>query len=287
MMAALKKKNEAYQKKENEEEENWETMPIILTAAKNGILKMVERMLSYAPAYIQEVTRDGKNILLVTAENRQPYIVGAMHRQRGRDVWKNLIRATDNENNNILHLAARMSKHEAWHITRSAMQMHWESTSESCSVVAALIAGVAYATTSNLPGGTNDNIGKPTLVEQPVFNMFLVTSLLALCFYVTALVMFLSILTSRQQPKYYKWELPLKLLLGLSSLFVSIAAMLISFYSAYFLVFKDGMHHIEFIIIYAATCLPVMFYTASQFPLYWNLIKAIFTNVPQPDHGQA
>ncbi|XP_020976577.1 uncharacterized protein LOC107636182 [Arachis ipaensis] len=126
---ALKKENEANQKKqENEEEENWETMPIILTAAKNGILEMVEGMLSYAPAYIQEVTRDGKNILLVAAENRQPHIIGALHRQRGRDVWKNLIRATDNENNNILHLAARMSKHEAWHIAGSAMQINFTSS---------------------------------------------------------------------------------------------------------------------------------------------------------------
>ncbi|RYR13186.1 hypothetical protein Ahy_B04g070301 isoform A [Arachis hypogaea] len=254
---ALKKENEANQKKqENEEEENWETMPIILTAAKNGILEMVEGMLSYAPAYIQEYLESVAPPHLIFQYNNK--------KELPADIFS--------ESHNEL-----MVKAGDW----------LKSTSESCSVVAALIAGVAYATTSNLPGGTNDNTGKPTLVGQPVFNMFLVASLLALCFSVTALVMFLSILTSRQQPKYYKWELPLKLLLGLSSLFVSIAAMLISFCSAYFFVFKDGMHHMEFIIIYAATCLPVTFYAAAQFPLYWDLIKAIFTNVPQPDHGQS
>ncbi|MED6171882.1 hypothetical protein PIB30_044979 [Stylosanthes scabra] len=314
-------------RKENEKKKEWENMPILLTAAKNGILEMVEEMLGFAPAFIQELTRDGKNILLVAAVNKQPLIIRALQRI---DVWKSLIRITDNENNNILHLAAMMPKHEAWHIAGSAMQMHWEvkwyqyleslapphlifqpnnnedlpgdifkeshkelmkdagdwlkSTSESCSVVAALIAGVAYATASNVPGGNNDKTGKPTLEGQPVFDMFTIASLLALCFSVTALVMFLSILTSRQQPRYYKWDLPLKLLLGLSSLFLSIAAILTSFCSAYFFVLKDRMHHMEFVVIYAATCLPVTFYAVAQFPLYWEIVKAIFTNVPQPTH---
>ena len=162
-----------------------------------------------------------------------------------------------------------------------------KSTSESCSVVAALIAGVSFATNSSVPGGTNDQTGVPNLAGQPAFNVFAITSLVSLCFSVTALVMFLAILTSRHQPRDFRRDLPLKLILGLSSLFVSIASMLVSFCAAYFFVLKAKMHNMEFIIIiYAATCLPVSFYAVAQFPLYWDLLRAIFTKVPQPTHRE-
>ncbi|KAI4301209.1 hypothetical protein L6164_034510 [Bauhinia variegata] len=79
-----------------------------------------------------------------------------------------------------------------------------KSTSESCSLVTALIVGVSFATSSSVPGGTNDETGKPTLKGQPAFNMFAITSLVALSFSITALVMFLAILTSCEQPKDFR-----------------------------------------------------------------------------------
>ena len=103
-----------------------------------------------------------------------------------------------------------------------------KDTSESCSVVAALVAGVSFATASSIPGGTNDE-GKPNLEGKPAFDVFAIASLVGLCFSVTGLIMFLTILTSRKQAKDFRRDLPLKLLLGLSSLFISIAAMVVSF----------------------------------------------------------
>ena len=100
-----------------------------------------------------------------------------------------------------------------------------KETSNSCSVVAALIAGVSFATSSSVPGGTDK--GKPTLEGQPAFDAFAISSLIGLCFSVTALIMFLSILTSRKQAKDFRRNLPFKLLFGLSSLFVSITSMLV------------------------------------------------------------
>ncbi|KAI4301206.1 hypothetical protein L6164_034507 [Bauhinia variegata] len=155
-----------------------------------------------------------------------------------------------------------------------------KSTAESCSVVAALIAGVSFATSSQVPGGSNDT-GEPNLEGHPAFNVFAITSLVALCFSITALVMFLAILTSRQQPKDFRRDLPFKLLLGLSSLLVSIASILVSYCAAYFFVLKDRVST-GLYIIYTATCLPVSFYAVAQFPLYFDLLKAILTEVPQP-----
>ncbi|KAK3193709.1 hypothetical protein Dsin_025019 [Dipteronia sinensis] len=154
------------------------------------------------------------------------------------------------------------------------------STSQSCSVVAALIATVAFATSSTVPGGVRSDSGKPTLENEPPFNVFAITSLIALCFSVTAMVMFLAILTSRYQERDFGSNLPRKLLVGLTSLFVSIASMLVSFCSGHFFVLKDKLKFAAWP-VYAVTCLPITFFAVAQFPLYFDLIWAAFKKVPQ------
>ncbi|XP_054807205.1 uncharacterized protein LOC129309601 isoform X2 [Prosopis cineraria] len=155
-----------------------------------------------------------------------------------------------------------------------------KDTSESCSVVAALVAGVSFATSSQVPGGNDEKTGKPKLEGKPTFELFAITSLIGLCFSVTALIMFLTILTSRKQPRDFKRSLPMKLLLGLSSLFVSISSMLIAFCAAHFFLidedFKKGVFP-----LYAATCLPASYYAIAQFPLYLDHLRAIVMKVPK------
>ncbi|KAM1808470.1 hypothetical protein ACFX11_031353 [Malus domestica] len=154
------------------------------------------------------------------------------------------------------------------------------NTSESCSVVAALIATVAFATSTTVPGGIKEESGAPILENQPAFDIFAIASLVALCFSVTAMVMFLAILTSRYQEKDFGKDLPRKLLVGLTSLFVSIASMLVSFCAGHFFVLKDKLKYAAFP-VYAITCLPVTFFAMAQFPLYVDLIWATFKKVPQ------
>ncbi|KAK4281202.1 hypothetical protein QN277_012724 [Acacia crassicarpa] len=153
-------------------------------------------------------------------------------------------------------------------------------TSESCSVVAALIATVAFATSATLPGGVDQNTGQPTLEREPAFNVFAITSLIALCCSITAVVMFLSILTSRYQEFDFKADLPMKLILGLTSLFMSIASMLVSFCAGHFFVLRDQLQYYA-LPIYAVTCLPVTLFALAQFPLYFDLVWATFKSVPQ------
>jgi hypothetical protein len=160
------------------------------------------------------------------------------------------------------------------------------STSNSCSVVAALIAAVAFASSTTVPGGIKEESGTPTLENQPAFDIFAIASLVALCFSVTALVMFLSILTSRYQERDFGMDLPRKLLLGLTSLFVSIASMLISFCAGHFFVLKDKLKYAAFP-VYAVTCLPITFFAIAQFPLYFDLLWAIFKKVPQRSYKVA
>ncbi|KAE8009771.1 hypothetical protein FH972_006187 [Carpinus fangiana] len=161
-----------------------------------------------------------------------------------------------------------------------------DKTSESCSVVAALIATVAFATSSTVPGGVKEGEGTPTLENQPAFNIFAISSLVALCFSVTAVVMFLAILTSRYQERDFGRDLPTKLLVGLTSLFVSIASMLISFCAGHFFVLKDKLKYAAFP-LYAVACLPITFFAMAQFPLYFDLIWATFKKVPQRSYKAA
>ncbi|XP_020962840.1 uncharacterized protein LOC107610163 isoform X2 [Arachis ipaensis] len=152
-----------------------------------------------------------------------------------------------------------------------------KDTSESCSVVAALVAGVSFATASNVPGGYDN--GQAPLEGQPAFEVFAMASLVGLCFSVTGLIMFLSILTSRKVAKDFRRSLPLKLLAGLSSLFVSIITMFVSFCSGHFFLVNHKYKSILFP-LYAATSIPVAFYAFAQFPLYLDLLTAILTTIP-------
>ncbi|KAK8486513.1 hypothetical protein V6N13_045947 [Hibiscus sabdariffa] len=154
------------------------------------------------------------------------------------------------------------------------------NTSESCSVVAALIATVAFATSTTVPGGVKSESGTPTLENHPAFDVFAISSLITLCFSVTAVVMFLSILTSRYQEMDFRIDLPRKLLLGLTSLFVSIASVLVSFCAGHFFILKDKLKYAAFP-VYAVTCLPVTLFAIAQFPLYLDLAWALFKKVPK------
>ncbi|GAU20513.1 hypothetical protein TSUD_130710 [Trifolium subterraneum] len=155
-----------------------------------------------------------------------------------------------------------------------------KDTAESCSVVAALIAGLSFATSGSVPGGNKES-GKPALEGQPAFEGFAISSLIGLYFSGLALIMFLSILTSRKQIEDFTINLPAKLLAGLTSLFLSIVAMFISFCAGHFFVLTDkyGKHDILFYLIIFFS-FPVLFYGAMQLPLYIDLVKVICKKVP-------
>ena len=154
------------------------------------------------------------------------------------------------------------------------------NTATSCSVVSTLIATVAFATSTTLPGGNMDITGLPVLELKPAFHLFAISSLVALCSSITSTIMFLAILTSRQQEKDFAKDLPAKLLVGLTTLFLSILAILVSFCSAHFFVLQKELRNYA-LPIYAVTCLPVTLFAIAQLPLYVDLIWTTFSTAPQ------
>lgn len=152
-------------------------------------------------------------------------------------------------------------------------------TSESCSVVAALIATVAFATSATVPGGLDQQQGYPILKDRKAFDIFSVSSLIALCLSITALVFFLAIITSRFEERDFKRDLPRKLLIGLTCLFSGIAAMLLSFCAGHTFILRDKLKSVA-VPIYAAATVPVMFFAVAQLPLYFDLLWAACRKVP-------
>ncbi|KAK1559230.1 hypothetical protein Q3G72_012179 [Acer saccharum] len=153
-------------------------------------------------------------------------------------------------------------------------------TSESCSVVATLITTVAFAASTTVPGGVKGESGKPTLENQHAFMVFAISSLVAFSFSVTAVIMFLAIITTWYQERDFRKDLPRKLLIGITSLFVSLASMLISFFAGHFFILRDKLNYIT-VVLYVVMCLPVAFFTIGQFPLYFDVVLVTFSKVPR------
>nr|XP_023888999.1 uncharacterized protein LOC112001065 [Quercus suber] len=294
------------------------TETTILLAARNGITEIVEYILNKFPLAIDDKS-EGQNIVLLAAKNRQTHVLRLLLEQEF--VKRKLIHEVDSDENNALHLAAQIGKQRPWLIPGAALQMQWEikwyehfcyqvnkegktpeeifnethedlvkqggewlnKTSEACSVVAALIATVAFASSTTIPGNINEENGKPNLESHSTLTIFAVSSLIALCFSITALFSFLAILTSRYEQKDFRRDSPKKLLLGLTSLLVSITSMLVSFCAGHYFMLKNKLKDKAFP-VYAATCLPIVFFAIQQLPLYVDIVWASFKNVPRSSY---
>ncbi|XP_019153549.1 PREDICTED: uncharacterized protein LOC109150026 [Ipomoea nil] len=243
----------------------------ILSAAKMGLQKIVEKIIKTFPISIHDVDPNQKNVLLLAVENRQVAVYNFLQKQK---LPAFVHYQVDNKGNSAAHLAAMYSGQKYWQSPGDALQLQGElkwykyvrinlppescvrynnegqsprdvflethanltklattwliKTSESWSVIAALNATVAFAASTTVPGGLNQNTGYPILNGQPAFTAFALSSLIAFCFSVTALIFFLGILNSRCQQKDFYKHIPMKLLYGLTFLFTSIAAFLIS-----------------------------------------------------------
>ena len=96
----------------------------ILSAAKYGIIEMVERILRRFPMAIHDETSEGKNIVMLAAEYRQTQVYELF--RKGKFQKQSLFQKLDNEGNSALHLAATPSEQKSGLIPGAALQMQWE-----------------------------------------------------------------------------------------------------------------------------------------------------------------
>nr|KYP58037.1 Serine/threonine-protein phosphatase 6 regulatory ankyrin repeat subunit C [Cajanus cajan] len=263
---------------------------VVLLAIENRqprVYKMLTKRKLVKETAFRHIDNQGNSALHLAAmyrEHRPWRVPGAAMQMQWEYKWYKLVKNSMPPNfyaryNNKGQTAKQVFINSHGHLVKEGRK--WLSTtSESCSLVAALVATVAFTTSTAIPGGANDVTGAPVLSGQPAFKVFAVASLVALCSSVTALVLFLSILTSRYQEKDFAMDLPRKLLLGMTSLWTSIASILVSFCAGHYFVLEDGVKSSVYL-IYGVTCLPVSFFVLVQLPLYLDLMLAIFRKVPQ------
>ncbi|GKV50670.1 hypothetical protein SLEP1_g57368 [Rubroshorea leprosula] len=140
-----------------------------------------------------------------------------------------------------------------------------KATARSSSVVGSLIITIMFAAILTVPGSNNQETGVPIFLRKKSFMVFLISDAISLFTASISVLMFLGILTSRYAEEDFYKSLPQKLILGLSTLFISIATMMVTFSSALIIMVQGRRSVILPIILLAA--LPVTLFMWLQFPL--------------------
>ncbi|XP_065632304.1 uncharacterized protein LOC111997231 [Quercus suber] len=111
------------------------------------------------------------------------------------------------------------------------------------------------------------------LKDSPnLFMVFSVSSAMALFCSLTSLVMFLSILTSRYSYNDFLVCLPVRLMIGVASLFISIAAMTVSFSASFW---SDRELPLIFVVSGSFACVPILC-VLLKYRLFVDIVRSIF-----------
>ncbi|XP_054813626.1 uncharacterized protein LOC129314266 [Prosopis cineraria] len=239
----------------------------LMIAAKNGVIEMVERIMEKFPSMIDNVNDEGKNIVLVAAENRQTQLYKFLWNRKDDTIPESAFRQVDQKGNTALHLAAMSGANLNWQTTTMIGESKWfelvkksvpsnlreqrnnesksaegifrESygelmksdlewvykTSQACSVVSSLVATMVFP---NVAASSNNDSGKPTLINKFGFktlpNPYLVTLFLSLM----STISFLGILASRFQSAWFWMHVPFMLHIGMFFMYASLVSLWIS-----------------------------------------------------------
>jgi hypothetical protein len=149
-----------------------------------------------------------------------------------------------------------------------------KGTATSCTVVGALIVTIMFAAAFTVPGGNNQETGYPLFLNKKLFMLFIISDALSLFSSSTSVLMFLGILTSRYAEDDFLESLPRKMIIGLSTLFLSIAAMMIAF-STTILIMLHEQSWIYIPVICLAS-VPITLFVLMQFPLLTDMFISTY-----------
>ncbi|XP_024177992.2 uncharacterized protein LOC112183906 isoform X2 [Rosa chinensis] len=148
-----------------------------------------------------------------------------------------------------------------------------KETATSCTVVCALIVTMMFAAAFTVPGGNEDD-GDPVLLKRRAFRVFIVADAISLFTSTTSVMLFLGILTSRYAEEDFLISLPRKMILGLLTLFLSVAAMMIAFAAALFLMLpKDSWIAVPTNLV---TGIPIASFIWMQFPYLMEIFISTY-----------
>lgn len=147
-----------------------------------------------------------------------------------------------------------------------------KSRAESCSIVATLATAGVFQAAFTPPGGNKDGEGTPNFHSKIWFHIFLMSEAIAFSCSCISMLIFLSILiTSRYRENDFLKRLPFKLTVGLLTLFIALATMMLSFSSSFFLAYRDRMNCFSMLTI-ILVFLPVALYLLLQCRLQGDIL---------------
>ncbi|XP_076923363.1 uncharacterized protein LOC143585464 [Bidens hawaiensis] len=155
----------------------------------------------------------------------------------------------------------------------SASEKWMKDTASHSMVVAALIATMVFGAAFTVIGGYNQNDGLPILRNDGAFTVFVLSDAISLTIASISILMFLYILTSRYAEQDFLESLPKKLMKGLATLFLSIAAMTVAFSISAF--YNDRVGWMV-LVIWVFAAVPVVLYARLQYKLLGEVYRSTY-----------
>ncbi|XP_017980115.1 PREDICTED: uncharacterized protein LOC18594737 [Theobroma cacao] len=232
------------------------------------------------------------NMLHLAAKLPSPHrldmVSGAALQMQRELLWfeevRSVVQPSDRERKGLKGLTPRklFSRQHEGLLERGEKWMR--DTSESCMIVATLITTVVYSAGFSTPGGNDNTKGTPVLINHTLFHVFAVSEAVALSFSITSTLMFLCILTSRYAEEDFLKSLPLKLMAGLATLFISMMAMIVAFSAAFFLAYRDSYNHHRLrwvpLLVSAFAFLPAALFVLLQYRLFLDMFHSTCCSRP-------
>ncbi|CAM8946715.1 unnamed protein product [Rhodiola kirilowii] len=155
-----------------------------------------------------------------------------------------------------------------------------KETANSGTAVAVLILAISYAASITVPGGIRADNGLPVLGSETAFKIFGVANASSLFCAFVSLLTFLSILTSRYTEGDFLRALPMKLVVGILSFYMSVASMMVSYTLILYLMFGHRDEK-RWVIIGCAVVVPcflsvVAMFACGHFSLVAEIIKKTY-----------
>ncbi|CAB4268892.1 unnamed protein product [Prunus armeniaca] len=247
-------------------------IPAVFGATALGMFEFIDRVLQARPNLVWAY-RD-YNCALHVAGTLSPFarldnISGAALKMQRELQWfkevENIVVPLVKESLNKEHKMPREMFTKNHNQLAKEGERWMKETASSCTVVGALIITIMFAAAFTIPGGNNGQTGFPIFLHKKLFMAFIVSDAISLFSSTTSVLMFLGILTSRYAEDDFLKSLPTKMIIGLSTLFISIATMMVAFSSALFIMIHEQLWIVIPMIVVASV--PVTLFIWMQFPL--------------------
>ncbi|KAL8257683.1 hypothetical protein R6Q59_029724 [Mikania micrantha] len=142
-------------------------------------------------------------------------------------------------------------------------------------VVATLIITVGFSVAFTVPGGYNQDHGSPIFVHNRTFLVFVIADAVSLISSSTSLIVFLSVFTPQHDQRDFMYSLPRKLMIGVLTLLISGAALIVTFCASLFVLYHKGLKWVS-ILIASFVTVPVYVFALLQYRLFVDMFRSMY-----------